>query len=143
MRENTKNSLYKFIQFFWDQYSNDEFVPNWHMDVAICPELEQIARRIANNQDKLHDLIINIPPGSTKTAVCSVFYPVWCWVNWYWMRFITGSYSGDLALESAEYSRDIVRSEKFKMLFPEIDIKQDKDTKSNFRIIKRIQRGSA
>jgi len=54
------------------------------------------------------------------------------------MRFITSSYSGALSLELAEYSRDLVRSRKFKQLFPEIVIKPDKDTKSNYRIEKRV-----
>jgi predicted phage terminase large subunit-like protein len=55
------------------------------------------------------------------------------------MKFITASYSDALALESAEKSRDLIRSDKFKMLFPNIEIKQDKDTKSNFRVVKREQ----
>jgi predicted phage terminase large subunit-like protein len=50
------------------------------------------------------------------------------------MRFINASYSADLSLEHSDYSRDILRSRKFKTYFPEIEIKQDKDTKSNFKI---------
>jgi len=54
------------------------------------------------------------------------------------MRFITGSYSSPLSLELAEYSREIVRSKKFKRLFPELMIKKDKDTKGNFKLQKRV-----
>ena len=57
------------------------------------------------------------------------------------MRFITGSYSGALSLESAEYSRDLVRSDKFQQYFPDIQIKEDKDTKSNFRVVKIDDKG--
>lgn len=135
MRELTKLSLYNFIRFFWDTYSQDTLILNWHIKY-LCVELEKVAKRVANNEKKEYDLIINIPPGTTKTATVSIFFPVWCWVNWYWMRFITTSHSSTLSLESAEYSRDIIRSEKFKMLFPEIEIKQDKDAKSNFRVVK-------
>jgi predicted phage terminase large subunit-like protein len=53
------------------------------------------------------------------------------------MRFITASYSATLALESAEYCRDLVRSQQFQELYPEIGIKDDKDTKSNFKIVKK------
>lgn len=136
IRALTRGSLYRFIQFFWDTYSSDTFVSNWHIE-KICEELEIVARRVAAGEKKEHDLIINVPPGTTKTATVSIFFPVWCWVNWYWMRFITSSHSSTLSLESAEYSRDIIRSEKFQMIFPEIGIKQDKDSKSNFRVVKK------
>lgn len=128
-----RRSLYYFIQTFWDTVSTDEFSPNWHIPF-VCGELERVARRVAEGKPKEHDLIINIPPGTSKTTICSVMFPVWCWINWYWMRFITASYSGALSLESAEKSRDIVRSEKFQALFPYISIQRDKDTKSNFRV---------
>ena len=138
MKVLTKNNLFFFIIYFWDTYSEDGFVPNWHIKY-ICEELEKVARRVADQKDKLHDLVINIPPGSTKTAMVSIFFPVWCWVNWYTLRFITTSHSDPLSLESAEYSRDIIRSDKFKAMFPELDIKQDKDTKSNFRVVRKEQ----
>lgn len=135
IRKLTLNNLYYFIQYFWSCYSQQPFVPNWHIEY-ICKELEIIARKVANNETKLYDLIINVPPGTTKTATVSIFFPIWCWCNWYWMRFITASYTQPLSLESAEYSREVIRSDKFREMYPEIDIKEDKDTKSNFRVIK-------
>jgi len=74
-----------------------------------------------------------------NTITCSIMFPVWCWTKWYSMRFITASYSGALSLESAEYCRELVRSTEFQTIYPELDIKEDKDTKSNFRIIKRLE----
>ena len=136
-----KKSLFFFIQEFWSEVSSQKFIPNWHIEKVLCPELERLARRVAKNLPKEHDLIINIPPGMTKTLTVSIMFPVWCWINWYWMKFITGSYSGALSLESAEYCRDLIRSDKFKSYFPDIQIKEDKDTKSNFRIIKMADDG--
>lgn len=136
IRALTKGRLFFFLQYFWSEYSQDDFEPNWHIEY-ICDELEIVARRVAEGKPKLYDLIINVPPGSTKTAIVSIMFPIWCWVNWFHLKFITASYTAGLALESAEYSRDIIRSEKFKMVFPEIGIKSDKDMKSNFRVIKR------
>jgi predicted phage terminase large subunit-like protein len=43
-------------------------------------------------------------------------------------------------LESAEYSRDLIRSQKFQYLYPDVDIKEDKDTKSNYMVVKKIWR---
>lgn len=136
-RELNNRSFYHFLQYFWPEVSNQAFQPNWHIEY-LCSELEKIAYRVGNRQPKVHDLIINIPPGTTKTITCSIMFPVWCWTKWYWMRFITASYSDDAALESAEYSRDLIRSQRFQAMYPELDIKADKDTKGNFKVIKKV-----
>ena len=131
-----KPSLFEFLTLFWSEVSGDSFKPNWHIEY-LCDELEKMAYLVGDKKAKMHDLIINIPPGTTKTIICSIMFPAWCWTKWYRMQFITASYSATLALESAEKSRDLIRSEKFARLYPEIGIKDDKDTKSNFRCIKR------
>lgn len=135
MRDLLMGDLFLFLQYFWDEYSQDAFKPNWHIKY-ICQTIQRAAERVAEGLPKEHDIIINVPPGSTKTAIVSIMFPLWCWCRWFHMRFITASYTFPLSLESAEYSRDIMKSDKFRTLFPELDIKQDKDQKSNFRIIK-------
>lgn len=101
-----------------------------------------MAHRVAKGLPKEYDLIINVPPGTSKTAIVSIMFPAWCWIKWYWFRFIALSYSSDLSLESADYCREIIRSEKFQRTFPEIRIKQDKDKKSNFRIVHTDEDGT-
>ena len=137
----TRLSLHEFLRVFWDEVAETDFKDNWHLSY-LCEQLEEIAFRVARNEPCEKDLIINIPPGTTKTIVCSIMFPAWCWaMGWYWMRFITASYSATLALESAEKSRDMIRSDKFKALYPTLTIKDDKDTKSNFRIAKFTEKG--
>ena len=136
-RELNNRSLYHFLQYFWDSVSSHEFKPNWHIEY-LCKELEKLAERVAIKKPREYDLIINVPPGTTKTITCSIMFPVWCWTKWNWMRFICASYSGQLSLENAEYCREIIRSPEFRELYPDIDIKEDKDTKSNFRVIKKV-----
>ena len=131
-------SLYEFLKYFWPVVSNQKFVHNWHIEY-LCSELEQVTRRVGNRVTKLYDLLINIPPGTTKTITCSIMLPAWCWSQWWWMRFITASYSGALSLESAEYCRDLIRSPQYQEVYPDLAIKEDKDTKSNFKIVKRSE----
>lgn len=137
-REINNRSFYEFVKYFWDEVSNDDFVDNWHIEL-FCTEAQIIAERVGRKEPKLYDLVVNIPPGMTKTKVWSILFPVWCWTRWYWLQFITGSYSGALSLESAESSRDLVRSDKFKRVYPDIEIKEDKDTKSNFKVVKKVK----
>lgn len=132
--EKCRRDLGYFIRYFWEEIASDDLVWNWHIDY-LAKELMDIAKQVALGKPRQHDLIINIPPGTTKSITASVMFPVWCWINWPWMRFIAASYSGALALEHAETSRELVRSELFSNLFPNIMIKQDKDQKSNFRLV--------
>ena len=136
-REINDRSLFDFLEWVWPAYSSQPFVANWHIKY-LCKQLERIAYGVGNLEKKRHDLLINISPGTTKTALCSIVFPVWCWTKWYWMRFITCSYSSDLSLESAEYSREIIRSLLFKSVYPELTIKTDKEAKGNFRIVKTM-----
>ena len=131
-------NLFNFLRYFWPVVSNDTFLPNWHIEY-LCEELEKVAHRVAKNLPREYDLIINVPPGSTKTITCSIIFPVWCWTQWHWMRFITASYSSPLSLESAEYSRDLIRSDAFCKIYPELSIKDDKDAKGNFKVVKKHQ----
>ena len=135
-RELNNRSLYHFLQYFWPVASSHTFQHNWHIEF-LCKELEIIAQRVADKEPRKYDLVVNVPPGSTKTITCSIMFPAWCWTKWPWMRFITSSYSSALSMESAEYCRDLIRSTPFQQMYPDVGIKEDKDTKSNFKIVSR------
>ena len=140
IRELNNRSFYSFLKFFWPEVSSDTYEENWHVPY-LCNELQEVAEQTAKKEKKKHDLIINIPPGTTKTITTSIMFPAWCWTRWHWMRFITLSYSQTLSLESAEFSRDLIRSDRFKTIYPELELKQDKDTKGNFRVVRKEMTG--
>jgi predicted phage terminase large subunit-like protein len=135
-RELNNRSLHHFLRWVWPEISGDPFIDNWHLRF-LSKELEQVAWRVGHRMRKESDLLINIPPGTTKTRLCSIAFPVWCWTRWHWMRFITASYSSALALENAEHSRNIIRSYRFREVYPDLDIRADKDTKGNFQVVKK------
>lgn len=131
--ETCKRSFFNFVIEFWDVIVNDQPIFNWHIPY-ICAEMTKMVIRVSKMQERLYDLVINVPPGSTKSLLTTVFFPAWCWTNWPHLRFIKTSYSSVLSLEHAEMCRDVVRSEKYQRLYSYIRIKRDKDKKSNFKI---------
>lgn len=135
-RELNNRSFYQFLLYFWEEISSEPLIDNWHIEY-LCKELQYIAERVGERKKKEYDLIINIPPGTSKTSICLRLFPAWCWTRWFDLKFITGSYSSALALESAEDCRDLIRSDKFGQMYPELSIKEDKDTKSNYRVCKK------
>lgn len=130
-RERSKRSLYYFVQYFWDTIIAEEFSDNWHIKY-LCDEIQKVCELVFRREPKAYDLLINIPPGTTKSTICTVMAPVWVWSRMPEAKMITGSYSSDLSLEHADLSRDIIRSDKFKEMFPDLYIRKDKEQKSNY-----------
>lgn len=130
-REACKDSLFEFVQSFWSVIIPEEPVFNWHIPY-LCEELERLAIYIINREQKPYDLIINIPPGTTKSTIVTIMFPAWLWTQDPTIRIITNSYSADLSIEHATKSRDIITSDKFKRLFPEVILRRDKSGKGNY-----------
>ena len=127
-------SMFYYVQQMWDQVVYDEPKWNWHIPY-LCAILSNLAQRVADGVTSPYDLLINIPPGTTKSLLTSVFFPSWCWTRWPWMQFIKTSHSSTLSLEHAEMCRDLVLSDKYQTWYPNIRIKRSKKAKSNFRIM--------
>jgi predicted phage terminase large subunit-like protein len=122
--------FYDFIKRFWDVIIPEEFQDNWHIKY-LADELQKVAERVIKREPKEYDLIINVPPGTSKSTICTIMFPVWCWVRDPSLKFITGSYSETLATQHSVKSRDLLKSDKFKRLFPGlIDFKYDSDNKT-------------
>lgn len=143
-RELNNRSFYNFLKFMWPEVSAEEYQPNWHIKL-LCDRLQALAEQVAEAksmkghkkaQALIRDLVINVPPGTSKTTIVMIMFPAWCWTRWYWMEFIGLSYSATLSLESAEQSRDLIKSDRYQLLYPELSIKKDKDQKSNFQVLK-------
>jgi len=132
--ERVKRRYYHFLQEFWSTIVNDPPSWNWHIPY-ICDQMQYMVERVDKRLPREYDLIVNLPPGTTKSLICTVFFVPWAWANFPYMRFIKVSYSNDLSLEQADLIRDIVRSSKYQEFFPNMKIKHDKSGKSNFKLV--------
>ncbi|MFW6232573.1 MAG: phage terminase large subunit [Bacteroidota bacterium] len=127
-----KKSFYEFFKFFWDYTEDRDLIDNWHIEY-ICGEAQKIGERVIAGQPKEHDLILNVPPGSTKSRIMSIAFPVWLWINKPSLNILCVSYSGDLALEFAYKRRDMINSEIFQEMFPGIRLRVDRATIATYQ----------
>lgn len=146
-----RRSLFEFVQEFWDVIIPEDPVWNWHIKY-LCDEVQSDVMRVCrlkerpavfegmrfmlppkHRQPKLHDVLINVPPGSTKSTIITVMMPAWAWTVDATLRVISASYSGDLSQDHAVKSRDIIQSDKYKLYFPEIEIRADQNNKNNYK----------
>ena len=65
--------LLRFVRHFWPVLEpSTVFKEGWALE-AMCVHLEAVA------DGRINRLLINIPPGSCKSLLCSVFFPAWVW----------------------------------------------------------------
>jgi len=126
-----KDSFADFVKHFWNVVIPEDLIWNWHMDV-LCDELQELAERVFLGLPREHDLIINVPPGSSKSSICSVMFPAWIWTRMPQSRSICASYAHSLALNLSRLSRLVIKDDSYQALFPDITISKDQDTKGHF-----------
>lgn len=113
-RELCSRSLSEFVQAAWHVIEPGQpYVHGWHVE-AICEHLEAIT---AGEIDRL---LINIPPGTMKSTLTSIFWPAWEWgpKGLSHIRFIGCSHEQGLATRDNRKMRSLVQSEWFQTLWP-------------------------
>jgi len=130
-----KRHLWFFVKEFWNEIIANDLVWNWHMKV-LCDELQSVTGRAINEELKGNDLIINVPPGTSKTSIVSILGTAWEFCNKPSVRTAVGSYSDDAIKDIADKIRVLVHCEKFKSYFPEFEIRKGQDTKHSFKTTK-------
>lgn len=101
------------------------------MDV-LCEELQAVAERVFRGEPREYDLIINIPPGTSKSSICSVMFPAWIWTRMPRARSICGSYAHTLAMNLSRLCRMVVKDEDYLAMFQNVKLSIDQDTKGHF-----------
>lgn len=124
-----RQSYFEFYKAaFCQLHPGTEYDDNWHAKY-ICDILQKEAERIIKKEKRSKDIIINVPFRSSKSMIVTVIFPVWCWIKDPSMKFITVSYSGNLAIEHSSRSRDLINSSWFQRLYGQ-KVKMKKDTQA-------------
>lgn len=137
-----RDSFYEFFKEFWQIVSQEELIPNWHIEY-LCKELQEAALRVYRNQPRKHDYVINVPPGSTKSTIVSQMFPAWVWTFMPTAKFICASYAYNVAVKDSIQTRDIVESDLYQQCFPNLHLREDENTKGLFVNTKGGSRRSA
>lgn len=123
-----KESFYDFVQRFWHIVIKEKPIWNWHIKV-LCDALQEAAERVFKGLPKEYDYIINVPPGTTKSTICSIMFPAWIYTRMADARIICASHTENLVLDLSNKCRTLVQDDEYKRCFPEVVIKDDQNTK--------------
>lgn len=123
IRERCK-TLAGFVKEAWHILEPTQpLVWNWHLD-AICQHLEAVT------DGRINRLLINVPPGSSKSLLASVMFQAWEWGprGLSSMRYLTTSFNDGPVKRDTRKCRDLMLSEWFRSLWPEVEFNRTGET---------------
>jgi hypothetical protein len=120
-----------FVKEFWPIIVDDPLVWTPHMQV-LCDEIEEADWRVFKRLPKLYDVVINVPPGTSKTKIVSVLSTAWEFAMKPAIKVFVGSYSDMAVTGIALAIRKVMKSEKYQRWFPDVVLSKEKDTSHNF-----------
>lgn len=104
---------------------------NWH-NKYICDLLQSEGIRIKSGLPKDKDIVINISPRSGKSYMTTVIFPVWMWLVFPECKIMSISHTERLAFQHAHQSKILIESPWFKERYPELTIRFDSNSKSEY-----------
>lgn len=117
-------SLAGFVREAWHVLEpNARLVWNWHLD-ALCEHLEAVT------DGRITRLLVNVPPGSSKSLIVSVLWQAWEWGprGLASLRYLTTSFNEGPVKRDTRKTRDLMLSHWFKALWPEIVLSRTGET---------------
>lgn len=116
-----------FTRYFFKHRQGIKFRVNWHHRL-ICDTVQRVI------DGGLKNVVINVPPGSSKTELVAINLIARGLALNPRARFLHISYSDDLALLNSETAREIVQSEEFQQLWP-LAIADDAKSKKRWNVM--------
>ena len=98
--------FYEFVKRAWLSAGLEAtpIIHGWHLE-QICTHLEAVSR------GELSRLIINVPPGASKSTITSVLWPAWDWLQHPSRRWLVATFDDTLAWRDSLRCRGVVRSD--------------------------------
>lgn len=117
-------TLAGFVREAWHVLEPTQpYIHGWHID-AICSHLEAITKGTFLAMGLSNRLLINVPPGTMKSLLASVFWCAWEWgpMGLPGMRYLSTSYSENYVKRDSRRMRDLVNSDWYQSLWPEVKL---------------------
>jgi predicted phage terminase large subunit-like protein len=125
-RELYRRDFRAYIPAAWPSVVPDPFQGNWHID-AMAEHFQAVA------EGHINRLVINVPPGSSKSTVANVLFPSWLWGPFGdpKHKFIGAAHEQGLAIRDNRLMRELILSPWYQDLWP-IALQGDQNEKLYF-----------
>ena len=122
------SGLYFARYFFKNQLGSKMLINDHHVLIQQALDRTMLP---PGHPDFIPRLIINVPPGYSKTSIAAIYYMARGLALNPRNRFLHLSYSADLALQNSASTREIVKSYEYQQMWS-IETKDDSDSKKTW-----------
>jgi predicted phage terminase large subunit-like protein len=132
-REVFKKSYYEFFKWSFNILEPQTRLEDTFHIKYLCDTLQKEVERIIRREAKGKDIIVNIPPRTSKSKIVSQSLLAWVWIIAPHLKMIAVSFDEKLTLTNAQYCKDIIKSVEYQELFGHLfQIRKDVDAKERF-----------
>jgi len=111
------------------QIINERYEAVWFHEL-IAETLERAIKQVeAKGKARI---ILSVPPRHGKSQLSSIYFPAWALGKYPHLQFILSTYGAELAEELGMKARDVINSESFQAIFPNIQLRQDTKAKAKW-----------
>ena len=123
-----KRSFIRFIKrAFPIAQKGQPYIHGKHVDI-MAAHLQALAEK------KIRRLLMNVPPSTGKSTIMGVLFPAWVWSFWPQCKIQVFAYNDGLAKRDQTMTRDLIGSDWYRSLFPEVEVKYGQDSKGYFQL---------
>lgn len=123
------DSFAEFVKLVWPiLHPKTPLVWSWPMQ-AICDHLEAVT------DGRIRRLLINCPPGFSKSLLVNVFWPAWEWGprGRPDLQYISWAYKETLTIRDNRRCRDVIEHEIYQRLWGDVfELADDQNTKTRY-----------
>jgi predicted phage terminase large subunit-like protein len=104
-----------FVKIAWCRIISDPLIWEPHLQL-MCDHYEAVYR------GEIKDLVVNVPPSTSKSSIASKLFPVWVWLQDPKLKFMFTTYDKGLTGEFANASKTLINSAWFQARWPHVQI---------------------
>lgn len=126
-REIYRRDFYAFVRDFWHIVEPAEALVDTRLMRLQCAVAQRFVEALVADllgepwaRGYMQDLGVEVPPGSSKSLIWTVFLPAFSWgpLRAPWLRWLFSTYAQELTLRDARRRRDLILSSAFQGLWP-------------------------
>jgi phage terminase large subunit-like protein len=125
--EACKRDFLLFVKQFYEEATHTKLVCEEYVK-AICFHLQALA------DGKINKLLLNCPPGVSKSSIGSVLFPAFLLVQDQTTKILSASYTYELGLRDSGNQQSLMQSEKFKAYYPYINFSRNQQAKHRWEL---------
>jgi len=124
-RELSSRGFNQFVRLAWPFASPQPLVETFHVD-AIAEHLQAVGDR------QIQNLIINVPPGCSKSMLTCVLWTPWEWSRKPSTRWFFFSYTDGLSSRDSSATRELVTSDWYRKRWPGVRLRRNQNQKTYY-----------